>query len=173
VKNIDSNRLVHKTIASLQQRLQDNGNLLRLQLSEGYITDAICRFNPPALKEDLDHFMTELGYQLPEDYYEFLLIANGCRLFDHPEYGGENYLYRWQDINEFTYEEPSEGYLKIGYFYQDNLVIDLKLSQAGNKDYLLIKGHIDQFEESKSLKMNFEVWLDRFVVSQGSKFWEW
>ncbi|WP_232510151.1 hypothetical protein [Paenibacillus crassostreae] len=72
-----------------------------------------------------------------------------------------------------TYEEPAEGYLKIGYFYQDNIVIDLKKYKEGQKNYLLIKGHIDHFYEARELNMNFELWFDRFIVSQGSKFWTW
>jgi hypothetical protein len=168
-----ANLIIHQTISSLKQRLVESNNILRLQLDKGYITDATCKFNDPANEVELTQYINELGYKLPEDYNEFLLITNGCRLFDHPKYGGESYLYSWQDINNFTYEEPNEGYLKIGYIYQDNLVIDLKAYNEGDNDYLLIKGHIDQFNESQKLNMNFEMWFDRFVISQGTKFWEW
>ncbi|TVX96293.1 SMI1/KNR4 family protein [Cohnella terricola] len=165
--------VVHTIISSLKQRLTDSNNIFKLQLDKGYVTESTCKFNDPADAKELDQFITKLGYKLPEDYYTFLMISNGCNLFDHPEYGGESYLHRWQVINEITTEEPSEGYLKIGYIYQSELVIDLKSYQAGDNDYLLIKDCIDQFSESKKLNMNFEMWLDRFVISQGSKFWEW
>ncbi|WP_307564052.1 SMI1/KNR4 family protein [Paenibacillus sp. V4I7] len=42
----------------------------------------------PAIAEDLISFQKSLGFKLPEDYYNFLTICNGCSLFDDPQYGG-------------------------------------------------------------------------------------
>ncbi|MFD0717066.1 SMI1/KNR4 family protein [Paenibacillus sp. GCM10027626] len=137
--------LIIKTITSLKQRLHEAKGLLKLQLQEGYRTDATCRFNAPAKEEDLIEFQNSLGYRLPEDYFNFLKICNGCSLFDHPEYGGEAYLYLWQEIWNATYEEPDDGYLKIAYIYQDNIVINLKAYNEGNNNYLMVKGQLDSF----------------------------
>ncbi|MBD7966645.1 SMI1/KNR4 family protein [Paenibacillus gallinarum] len=168
-----SETIIDKTIISLKKRLSENNNLLILQLNEGYVTEPTCNFNEPFTDKGIKQYIQELGYDLPSDYIAFLKICNGCNLFDHPVYGGESYLYRLEDIKLLTYEEPTEGYLKIGYFYQDNLVIDLKKYSEGQKNYLLVKGHIDNFYEARELNMNFELWFDRFIMSQGSKFWTW
>src|SRR5690606_1570806 len=124
-------------------------------------------------EDELIKFQESLGYNLPVDYWNFLRLCNGCQLFDHPIYGGESYLYPYNVIADQTYEEPNDGYLKIGYIYQDNLVIDLRAYKNGSSNYLMVKDHIDHFIEAKPLNMNFEMWFDRFVVCQGQKFWEW
>lgn len=165
--------LIEKTIAALQQRLRTNNNLLLLQLEEGRITEATCTFHSPVSDEDLRSFTDMIGFNLPEDYIAFLKITNGCRLFDHPHYGGENYLYGIWEILENTYEEPSNGYLKIGYFYQENIFIDLKAYHNGRRNYLYVKEHIDQFDQGRALNMNFELWFDRFIINQGAKFWNY
>ncbi|WP_338542385.1 SMI1/KNR4 family protein [Paenibacillus tundrae] len=164
--------LIYKTIDSLKKRLENN-NLLELQLQEGYLTQATCTFNEPADESDLIEFQRKLGFELPNDYINFLKISNGCSLFDHPQHGGEAYLYKWQDIQEATYESSNEGYLKIAYIYQDNIVIDLKKYSEGSNNYLMVKGYIDNFDESRPFNMNFELWFDRFIISQGDKFWDW
>ncbi|AFH62872.1 SMI1/KNR4 family protein [Paenibacillus caseinilyticus] len=165
--------VIYKTICSLKERLHEGNGLLDIQLQEGYRAKTTCKFNIPALAEDLLSFQKGLGYKLPEDYYNFLTICNGCSLFDHPQYGGEAYLYPWQDIAQFTYEEPDEGYLKIAYIYQDNIVINLNAYNEGNNNYLMVKRHTEHFHEARPLMMNFELWFDRFIMSQGEKFWNW
>lgn len=170
---MEESTIIARTISSLKKRLESNNNVLILQLEEGFITEATCTFYEPVSDAELEAFSDRIGYQLPDDYAAFLKIANGCRLFDDPNYGGENYLYSLEEILQFTYEEPSEGYLKIGYFYQDNIFIDLNLFNHGQKNYLFVKGHISQFSEGRPLHMNFELWFDRFVISQGTKFWNY
>ncbi|MDQ0897567.1 hypothetical protein QFZ80_001395 [Paenibacillus sp. V4I7] len=63
--------------------------------------------------------------------------------------------------------------MKIAYIYQDNIVINLDAYNEGSNNYLMVKGHIDHFQESRPLLMNFELWFDRFIMSQGAKFWNW
>jgi len=164
---------IDKTINALKQRLQENNGVIRIQSAEGHLTYGTCKFFEPLDNKEILSFEKELGYKLPEDYIRFLQITNGCKLFDHPEYGGESYLYGLYDIFELTYEEPNDGYLKIGYFYTNNIVIDLRAFNAGDLNYILVKGHIDQFYEARKLNMNFELWLDRFIMSQGALFWNW
>ncbi len=163
--------IISKTFFSLKKRLETNNNVLILQLEEGYISEATCTFYDPISEEELVDFSNQIGYRLPDDYVAFLRLSNGCRLFDHPFYGGENYLYGLREIFQNTYEEPSDGYLKIGYFYQENIFIDLKRYDTGEKNYLFVKEHIEQFTQSRALQMNFEIWFDRFVICQGTKFW--
>lgn len=162
---------IKKTIFTLKKKLEENNHIVTLELEDGTFTDAKCTFYDPVSDEDIMQFTDILGYTLPEDYITFLKLTNGCRLFDHPIYGGENYLYGLWEIARNTYEEPNDGFLKVGYFYEENIYFDLKMYDCGEKNYLYVKEHIDQFREGRALHMNFEIWLERFIDSQGMKFW--
>jgi len=171
--NLEKAHFIEKTMSSLMKRLESNNNLLILQLEEGYITEATCTFNEPASDKDINDFSKLIGQELPDDYIQFLKITNGCRLFDHPKYGGENYIYSLKEMMPNTYEELDKRYLKIGYFYQESLFIDFKLHISGTGNYLFVKDSIEQFSKGRALNMNFELWFDRFVINQGAKFWNY
>ncbi|MDQ0112434.1 SMI1/KNR4 family protein [Paenibacillus harenae] len=139
--------LIKKTIVSLKDRLEKNNGLLELQLGEGYLTQAICTFNEPVSESELLHFQKEAGLKLPVDYYNFLLLTNGCSLFDHPQYGGEAQICKWQDTEVETIEDLHEGYmkLKIARIYQDDIIIDLKAYNEGSNNYMMVKGSMISF----------------------------
>ncbi|WP_088070058.1 SMI1/KNR4 family protein [Gottfriedia luciferensis] len=85
--------IVKRTLASLKKRLEENGNIIRFQGEEGYLSRVECTFNSPASDEELKSFEKETGFILPNDYKEFLKISNGCRLFDDVEYAEKsNYI---------------------------------------------------------------------------------
>ncbi|MCU6712996.1 SMI1/KNR4 family protein [Paenibacillus sp. J5C_2022] len=147
--------------------------MITVQSEEGSISQVQFRFRPPLTEQDICSFEKDIGYELPFDYRQFLKICNGCDLFSHPEYGGEAYLFGLRDIHEQSYEEPGEGFLKLGYFYGDNIVIDLNKVKVGDLNYLLVKDAIDHFYEARELHMNFELWLDRYIMCGGASFWNW
>lgn len=169
--------LVTRTLSSLRKRLNDNGNIIQVQNEQGHLFYANCTFRPPVSDIDLSYFENESGFILPADYKEFLKITNGCRLFDDIQFGGEIELYSLEQIIESNFEHQGydeyEGCYDIAYIYQDNIVINSKLVSQNRGNYLFWKDHIDQFKEARPLNMNFELWFDRFVVSQGTKFWWW
>lgn len=165
--------LISKSIEALQERLIKGNGLIELQLKEGYITKAKCEFYEPVVEEVLERIEEQLGFELPVDYRNFLAITNGCSLFDDPEYGGEAQVYKWQEALGFTVGDDSEGYLKVAWIYQDEIVIDLKAYKNGLQNYLYVKNYIDNYNDVRPLNMNFELWLDRFIISQGAKFWNW
>ncbi|GAB6988773.1 SMI1/KNR4 family protein [Paenibacillus pini] len=166
--------IIIKTLTSLKIRLNNNEKQqIEMQLAEGYLTQGVFKFYPGASETEIDEFCKYIGYELPKDYIEFLQFCNGCQLFNHPEYGGESYLYSLEEIQLYAHEEPLDGYIKIGNVYQDHIVFDLKRYHLGDMNYVLVKGHIDRFDECRELNMSFEIWFDRFIVSQGSKYWTW
>lgn len=165
--------LIGRSIEALQERLRKGNGLIELQLEEGYITQAKCRFYGPIDQEEIENTEQHLGLQLPEDYRKFLTITNGCSLFDDPEYGGEAQIYTLQEAMRYTFGEGSEGYLKVAWIYQDEIMINLKAYNDGLPNYLYVKDHIEHYVDAIPLNVNFELWLDRFIVSQGSKFWNW
>ncbi|MGK5512354.1 SMI1/KNR4 family protein [Brevibacillus formosus] len=167
-----SKTLIELSIESLKKRQEKDG-YFDVYWGEGEIHKAICKFNPPVTFEELEKLESKTDWILPEDYKNFLMIANGCKLFDDPKYGGENDLYKLEELIDFNYEDPYEECYSIAYIYGENIVINSKKYQEGNPNYLYVKDKIDQFEEAVPLGMNFESWFDRFVVCQGQKFWNW
>lgn len=165
--------LVEKTINSLKERLNKNEGLIEIYRGEGRVEQVKCTFNAPTSTKEIESFEKDTGFILPDDYKRFLLISNGCSLFDHPYYGGESYLYDLDTILEEYIEETHEGCFTIGYFYTENIVVNSDRYREGNKNYLMVKEKIDQFIEARDLNMNFELWLDRYVISQGRNFWKW
>ena len=171
---VEEGSIAKQTLNTLKKRLKENENIIQIQGEGGYLAKVECTFNPPASDEEIKNFERQTGLILPNDYKEFLKISNGCRLFDDIESGGEIELYSLDqiiDLNEH-YDE-FEGCFAIAYIYQDNIVINSKHYSDAKKNYLFWKGHIDQFEEAIPLEMNFELWLDRFIISSGAKFWSW
>lgn len=166
--------LVTQTLNALKTRLQENNNSLQIQNEKGYLYQATCTFNPPASDEEIHHFEKQTGFLLPPDYKAFLKLTNGCRLFDDIHLGGEIELYSLQQIIDLNkHFTPYEGFYAIAYIYQDNILINSSAHSENKRNYLFWKGYIESFEEAKPLDSNFELWLDRFIVSQGVKFWWW
>lgn len=166
--------IVLQTLNALKKRLNENNNILQIQGEQGYLYKAKCTFNPPASDEEINDFEKQTGLIIPLDYKAFLKISNGCRLFDDINWGGEIELYSLKQIIELNrHYEQYEGCYDIAYIYQDNIVVKSESYSNNKRNYLFWKSQIESFEEVKPLDMNFELWLDRFVVSQGSKFWWW
>ncbi|WP_397379395.1 SMI1/KNR4 family protein [Paenibacillus sp. YYML68] len=61
-----------------------------IQNKNGEIDTYSCTFHPPASKSDIERLESEIGINIPLDYRNFLETCNGCSLFDHTLYGGEN-----------------------------------------------------------------------------------
>jgi hypothetical protein len=159
--------IIGNTLTSLKNRLEPKGHL-QLQVEGGYLYFARCVFYDPVLDYDLEQFMQKINVQLPVDYIQFLKNTNGCKLFDDVKFGGEAVIFSLKVLIKF-YDENNNGYLKIACIYQDNIYIDLKSSINRLPNYIMIGDH----QEYRPLNMNFELWFDRLVVSQGAKFWEW
>lgn len=162
---------VEEVINQMKKKLADNNQVLEVN-ENGIVFKATCTFNSPASDEQILAFEEKTGLLLPDDYKAFLKITNGCRLFDHVEMGGENDIYSLEDIINYTYEEDYEGCYKVACIYQDNIVIHGKDVSNGKQDYIMVKGHIDDFEESKPLHMSFSEWLEQFISREGIKFWD-
>ncbi len=49
------------------------------------------------------------------------------------------------------------------------LFVNSQNQNARDPNYLWFRGFI----EYEPMKLNFEIFLDRYILSQGSSFWEW
>ncbi|OUQ86503.1 hypothetical protein B5G50_21460 [Brevibacillus brevis] len=78
--------LIELLIESLKKRQEKEG-CFDIYWGEGELHKAICKFNPPVTIEVIEKLENKTDWVLPEDYKRFLLITNGCKLFDDPKYG--------------------------------------------------------------------------------------
>jgi hypothetical protein len=156
-------------INALKTRLENNDNSLLVQLENGAVEKRYFTFNPPANRGCIESFFANNNWYIPSDYFNFLLMHNGAKLFDDMD------LLSIEEIpnviNEYGYMFPEHCY-PIGYF--NSAVIFIDSNMVGKEsDYLYWQSCIDAFDERISLRINFETWLDLFIVSQGSEFWFW
>lgn len=161
---------VPKTLAGLKKRLNDHK--LVVQNAFGFVAEVSFQFEEPALENEIQEFSQRTGLQLPKDYVAFLKIHNGANLFQ-AWFGGQFELYGLHDIEKQKkaglFLEP---WYPIGYQDGGYLLIDGEKTSKGEKDYLLW-WESSIVEDAKKLNLNFEHWLDRFIICQGTKFWDW
>lgn len=80
--------------------------------------------------------------------------------------GGGLILYSFEKIRKVQrYLQWDNEFYPIGYVYENHLMIK---NSSGSQKYIYI-----EYLEKEPLNMNFETFLDIFIVSNGSNFWEW
>ncbi|MNL70493.1 hypothetical protein D3C87_1955040 [compost metagenome] len=62
----------------------------------------------------------------------------------------------------------------IAKFDQTLICVDSNYVKHGRKDYLFDQSiYTSSRDNGEPLNLNFELWLDRLLVSQGDHFWLW
>lgn len=168
---------VHKTVNGLKSLLDEKG-AIKLFCSEGYIMECLVTFSPnqAALNEILN-FEAKYQLKLPDDYQKFITQHNGAKIFevlaDGENIGGGLYLFSLEEIEEeLKYEDLFEGIngIPIGHLLEGcHLMIDKDKLDKGDPNYLFIF----QLGEYTPLNVNFEIFIDRYIQSNGATFWEW
>ncbi|WP_090645555.1 SMI1/KNR4 family protein [Paenibacillus sp. UNC496MF] len=166
-----------KSLDGLKNQLNQDGIMRRLS-SEGVYGDVKFTFYPPATQSDINEYMTKWSISLPEDYMEYLRLHNGGFIFAHPQYGGGIELLSLERIDELysLYDEllPA-GWIPVAVEEgEEFLFIDTNIA-AKQRDYKNIYWcELADVNNSPSLlNANFELWFDRFLIAQGSKYWTW
>ncbi|WP_434751370.1 SMI1/KNR4 family protein [Paenibacillus amylolyticus] len=152
-----------------EMSIQNDGRIDIITYS-GKIT-VINKFKPSATEDKIKELTNYFSTSLPSDYISFLRESNGASLFEHLEYGGENFLYSVQDV--MYYNEASDRRIVIANILEDRILIDLDRWSTQNQEYLLLCESSNPVEYSGDFHSNFETWLERFIIAQGSKFWYW
>lgn len=167
--------IINKTLGALKHRLDEKGNM-EIIAEQGNVHTVNCSFNPPVNIDALLAFQEENNWTFPEDLKEFLINHNGARIFEmllggNINIGGGLQLYSLEEIKK-TYKnlQLSSTYFPIGLVLESHLLINSKDIEENHPNYLYIAGTSLNVEP---LKLNFELFLDRFIVSQGANFWEW
>jgi len=164
---------VIRALNKLQRKLEEGNNFIAIQADSGDIDKYTCRFYPPASEEEIMLLRYTFGVSFPSQYESFLSETNGCTLFDHPRYGGENIIYDiYRVINEREiYNDDHSDRVRIAYIYQDNVVIDLKEYHSGSEHYMYVCDCYAPLDECMPLNCSFEEWFDGFIRENGRKYW--
>jgi hypothetical protein len=166
------NSRIHKCLNALSERLNADSKLL-VQKLEGIKKEVSFYFSETLTETEIDEFCIKYQVMFPEDYKEFMLLYNGAKLFyDDFDRSGVIILSLEQignAINDFQISNDSFPIVLIpnfGYLY-----IDLELWEMNDGNYLVWKA-FDSYD-GLDICSNFELWLDRLIVSQGEVFWDW
>ncbi|KAB2399843.1 MULTISPECIES: SMI1/KNR4 family protein [Bacillus cereus group] len=170
------NSIVLKTLNILKQRLNNENNKLIVQNEQGNTSVVTCSFNLPVEQKDIEVFENNTGWTIPLDYKTFLQQHNGARIFEmllegNINIGGGIRVFSLDEIKitHSNLQLPKNIY-PIAHLHEVYLLVDNERVINGNLNYLILT---DDALGLHYLQYNFEVFLDRFVVSQGSNFWRW
>lgn len=113
------------------------------------------------------------GSSFPVQYESLLSETNGCTLFDHPLYGGENIIF---DIDQVIdtykiYNDHNPEQIRIAYIYQEHIVIGLKEYHLGSNRYMYVCDSYGPIDDCFPLNCTFEAWFDRFIEANWRKYW--
>ncbi|MCY8343151.1 SMI1/KNR4 family protein [Bacillus haynesii] len=169
---------VQNTVNGLNSLLDQNG-VIKILGSEGEITDTLVTFSDRgASQSDIRAFESHHQLSLPADYKKFLTLHNGARIFDilldGVNIGGGLHLFNLNEIDtelkdEELYEDVSG--IPVGHLLEEcDLIIDRERLKEGDPNYLYL---LEDGLEYKPLDLNFEIFLDRYVLCHGQPFWEW
>ncbi|MFD0048717.1 SMI1/KNR4 family protein [Actinomycetes bacterium NPDC127524] len=167
---------IEQTLTGLKSRLDEKFSMV-VSRPEGENGQVVCSFNEPAAMEQIREFEKDTNWILPKDFIEFLLLHNGCTIFDSLDegenIGGGLIIHSLEDIKS-TYEDlqTDEAFIPIGSVLDQYLAISIKRLNEQNPNYLLIS-EIAGEESFDPIELNFELFLDRYIVSQGDTFWSW
>lgn len=158
-----------QTLDALKSQLTNNK--LKVISHQGEIQTVGFKFNTALSEEAIQTVALKKKWYFPEDYFAFLLEHNGANLFElylgDMNIGGGLKLYSLEEAQKVQRNlAMNNDYYPIGYVHEEHLMI--RNSQKNNKNYLYF-GHL----EKRPTNMNFELFIDRFIVSNGSNFWEW
>ncbi|UFU00183.1 SMI1/KNR4 family protein [Radiobacillus kanasensis] len=163
--------LIHLTLNGIKERLKSI-NSIQIQREQGFTLPITFDLNVPASEKDIVELESSLNITLPIDYKRFLEEHDGAHIFKNIYGGG----FQFYSVNEIqTLKKPTylkSNWIVIGYSETMYLIIDNSRVREGNPNYLLLLDGIFP-EDIIDLKSNFEIWFDRYIVAQGSYFWNW
>ncbi|MFY3790551.1 SMI1/KNR4 family protein [Ureibacillus sp. MALMAid1270] len=162
---------ITESLKTLKNRLDPNNKIV-IYGEKGVINESICFFNSPAYEDEILQFEKEKNIKLPEDYRLFLKFCNGTKLFQimigETNIGGGLELFSLNEIKQHSVNIRLP-FLPIGYVSENYVTINVDSIKDNSPNYLFISS----FLESRSLNLNVELFIDRYITSQGSNFWDW
>ncbi|GMX62716.1 MULTISPECIES: SMI1/KNR4 family protein [Paenibacillus] len=167
------NKIIYLTLKSLKARLAKQ-QILWVQRELGYVKPCTCAFYKAATPDQIYSFVKETDFFLPTSYIDFLKMHDGAILFqDQSEYVNPPwYIFGLEEIMEYSEQnELPPNLYAIAKFNQTIIFVDSSLVKEGREDYLFEGATFDH--EYEAMNLNFELWFERLIVSQGAHFWHW
>jgi hypothetical protein len=143
--------------------------------------DVLFHWNSGIAEADFSNLKSELNYELPREYIDFINVTNGAIMFKDSLFGQWGYEFlQVQDILHVTKNVRELGYLfpetcvvvAKSFGDGDMLLLDLKRSSSGEA-YIIDGEQGYQYEDWGVINCTFDKFIDRLIVSQGAKFWRW
>lgn len=132
----------------------------------GYLNECQFNCNEAASLEMIKKFELSLGYKLPEDYEEFLQIANGIRLNTGNIFSTERCV---QTRNIFT-DYPT-NVLVVADCWEGDIQVAIDLKAPREKCMYAIDPIGEEY--FYSLDCSFAEFLNRFIQCYGYDYWNW
>ncbi|NOU75539.1 hypothetical protein GC098_29890 [Paenibacillus sp. LMG 31458] len=167
------NQMVYKTLESLKARIEKSPTMY-FQRGSGHLMPCSFSFYKPTSEENILTFFEETGFHIPESYKDFLMLNDGAILFnDISEYAnGAWAIFGLEDILDYIEQKEASDNLYVIAKYDSTLIyIDSSRVKAGREDYIFVGSAY--VPDAEDIVLNFELWFERLVVSQGSFFWDW
>lgn len=167
------NQMVYKTLMSLKEHIEKSPTMY-FQRGSGHLQPCSFSFYKPTLETHIMNFVKETGYYLPESYKDFLMVNDGAILFnDISEYAnGAWNIFGLEDIMDYMDKKETPEDLYVIAKYDSILIyIDSSRVKKGREDYIFVGS--TNVPDAEDIILNFELWFERLVVSQGSFFWDW
>lgn len=170
-----------RSLNILKSRLS-NENTLKVQNENGFYETVGFKWNRSATDMEIEEFEIVNQIRLPKSYKEFLKISNGAILFKDEKYG------QWgckilglSELANTTEQVANWGYeIKESWLVfatwmgdLDLLLFDINKCTLNESNFIIDGEQGETVANWKTINGDFSKWLDRLIVSQGSKYWRW
>lgn len=128
----------------------------------------------PCTHEQIKSLEENIGYNLPHDYTQFLHYTNGMK-FGHDEshLHVSSHLFSLEELysRKEIFSWKPESMLGIGVCAESTIEIFIKLDEMGGNNIYVTDVMADKFYSR--LNCNFRTFLERFILTYGTPYWEW
>lgn len=135
----------------------------------GSILDYGVSLDSPCSNEQLEELENCIGYKLPADYRQFLLLTNGLRLSSL--FVSSRFFCLEELYSVRASLTPPPCFLTIGTCA--DATIDISINLDDNDFSNIYTYDIMGDVHFNRLNCGFCIFLDRFITTYGSTFWEW
>lgn len=168
-------KLIIASLEALKKVICNNKNV-RIQRNLGFQLSCTFSFSKPVSLKEIEDFEAETDFKLPDDYKFFLSLHNGMELYKDVEESEPHWhIYGVDEILDALEKFPTpENVYVIAKFSETLICVNSDYVKQGRKDYIFDHSiYTSARDIGDPLNLNFELWLDRLLVSQGDHFWLW
>ncbi|GMK40427.1 hypothetical protein PCCS19_34830 [Paenibacillus sp. CCS19] len=164
------------SLSALKDRIRRNP-IFEIQRELGYTMTCSFLFYNPATEQLLSEFCNDTGFNLSHGFRKFLMIHDGAILFKDQSNRAEPpwLIFGLDQIVDHLNDFPAPEHMyPIAKYDQTIIYVNDLLLKEGKDNYLYDRTIYDPSDhEGTAIGLNFELWFERLIVSQGAHFWFW